>query len=154
MSKFAKVVMPMIEKNLKLDDFSVESGFVDVYTEDPDKPGDYRSIYFVVNDDVRNALSIDRARRFVKSPSLKGVYTKRCNNMPYMVYKLSMTPSTYKMKDGVISPTLEERTQILQFWGLTSDIGRLLLSNNTLSVETDYAMPLADEAPLFLESLI
>ena len=71
-----------------------------------------------------------------------------------MVYEFNMTPSTYKMKDGVISPTLEERTQILQFWGLTSDIGRLLLSNSTLSVETDYAMPLADEAPFFLESLI
>ena len=154
MSKFAKVVMPLIEKNLKLDDFSVESGFVDIYTYDPDNPGDYRSIYFVVNDDVRTALSKDRARRYVKSPSLKGIYTKRCNNMPYMVYKFSMTPSTYKMKDGVISPTLEERARILQFWGITSDIGRLLLCNSTLSVETDYAMPLADEASLFLENLI
>lgn len=146
--------MPLIEKNLKLDDFSDESGFIDVYTEDPDRPGNYRSIYFVVNDDVRNALSIDRARRFIKSPNLKGVFIKRCNNVPYMVYEFNMTPSAYKMKDGVISPTLEERTQILQFWGLTSDIGRLLLSNSTLSVETDYAMPLADEAPFFLESLI
>ena len=154
MSKFAKVAMPLIMNDIKLDDFSEKSGFVDIYTYDPDNTGDYRSIYFVVNDDVRNALSIDRARRFVKSPSLKGVYTKRCNNMPYMVYKLSMTPSTYKMKDGVISPTLEERTRILQFWGLTSDIGRSLLCNSTLSVETDYAMPLADEAPLFLENLI
>lgn len=154
MSKFAKVVIPLIMNDIKLDDFSEKSGFVDIYTYDSDNPGDYRSIYFVVNDDVRNALSIDRARRFVKSPSFKGVYTKRCNNIPYMVYKLSMTPSTYKMKDGVISPTLEERTRILQFWGLTSDIGRLLLCNSTLSVETDYAMPLADEAPLFLESLI
>ena len=154
MSKFAKVIMPLIEKNLKLDDFSEESGFIDVYTEDPDKPGDYRSIYFVVNDDVRNVLSIDRARRFIKSASLKSVYTKRCNNIPYMVYKFSMTPSTYKMKNGVISLTLEEKARILQFWGLTSDIGRLLLCNNTLSVDTDYAMPLADEAPLFLESLI
>ena len=154
MSKFAKVVIPLIMNDIKLDDFSEKSGFVDIYTYDHDNPGDYRSIYFVVNDDVRNALSVDRARRFVKSPSLKGVYTKRCNNTPYMVYKLSMTPSTYKMKDGVISPTLEERTRILQFWGLTSDIGRLLLCNSTLSVETDYAMPLADEAPLFLENLI
>lgn len=154
MSKFAKVVMPLIMNDIKLDDFSEKSGFVDIYTYDPDNPGDYHSIYFVVNDDVRNALSIDRARRFVKSPSLKGVYTKRCNNTPYMVYRLSMTPSTYKMKDGVISPTLEERTRILQFWGLTSDIGRLLLCNSTLSAETDYAMPLADEAPLFLENLI
>jgi len=154
MSKFAKVVMPLIEKNLKLDDFSAESGFIDVYTEDPDRPGDYRSIYFVVNNDVRNALSIDRARRFTKSASLKGVYTKRCNNIPYMVYKFGMTPSIYKMKNGVISPTFDERARILQFWGLTSDIGRLLLSNSTLSVETDYAMPLADEAPLFLEKLI
>ena len=154
MSKFAEVVMPLIEKNLKLDDFSAESGFIDVYTEDPDKPGDYRSIYFVVNDDVRNALSIDRARRFIKSPSLECVYTKRCNNIPYMVYKFSMTPSTYKMKNGVISPTLEEKARILQFWGLTSDIGRLLLCNSTLSVETDYAMPLADEASFFLESFI
>ena len=154
MSKFAKVVMPLIMNDIKLDDFSEKSGFVDIYTYGPDNPGDYHSIYFVVNDDVRNALSIDRARRFVKSPSLKGVYTKRCNNMPYMVYKLGITPSICKMKDGVISPTLEERTRILQFWGLTSDVGRLLLCNSTLSVETDYAMPLADEAPLFLENLI
>ena len=154
MSKFAKVAMPLIMNDIKLDDFSEKSGFIDVYTYDPDNPGDYRSIYFVVNDDVRNALSIDRARRFIKSPSFKGVYTKRCDNIPYMVYKFSMTPSICKIKDGVISPTLEERTRILQFWGLTSDIGRLLLCNSTLSVETDYAMPLADEAPFFLENLI
>lgn len=154
MSKFAEVVMPLIEKNLKLDDFSAESGFVDVYTEDPDKPGDYRSIYFVVNDDVRNALSIDRARRFAKSPNIKGSYIKRCRNIPYMIYKFNMNPTTYNMKSGLISLTFEEKARILQFWGLTSDIGRLLLYNNTLSVETDYAMPLADEAPLFLESLI
>lgn len=154
MSKFAEVIMPLIEKNLKLDDFSAESGFINVYTEDPDKPGDYRSIYFVVNDDVRNALSIDRARRFAKSPNIKGSYIKRHNNIPYSVYVFNMTPATYKMKSGVISLTLEEKARILQFWGLTSDIGRLLLYNNTLSVETDYAMPLADETPLFLEQLI
>lgn len=154
MSKFAKVVMPLITNDIKLDDFSDESGFVNVYTSDPDRPGDYRSIYFVVNDDVRNALSIDRARRFVKSPNIKGTYVKRCNNIPYMVYMFNLTPSTYKMKDGVISPTFDEKARILQFWGITSDVGRLLLCNNTLSVETDYAMPLADEAPLFLESFI
>lgn len=154
MSKFAKVVMPLIMNDIKLDDFSEKSGFVDVYTYDPDNPGDYRSIYFVVNDDVRNALSIDRARRFVKSPSFKGSYVKRCNNIPYKVYKFNMAPSVNKMKDGVMSPTYDERARILQFWGITSDIGRLLLCNSTLSVETDYAMPLADEAPLFLENLI
>ncbi len=154
MSKFAKVVIPLIMNDIKLDDFSEKSGFVDIYTYDPDNPGDYRSIYFVVNDDVRNALSIDRARRFVKSPSFKGSYVKRCNNIPYKVYKLNMTPSVSKMKNGVISPTYDERARILQFWGITSDIGRLLLCNSTLSVETDYAMPLADEAPLFLENLI
>ena len=154
MSKFAKVVMPLIMNDIKLDDFSEKSGFVDIYTYDPDNPGDYRSIYFVVNDDVRNALSIDRARRFVKSPSFKGSYVKRCNNIPYKVYKLNMIPSVNKMKNGVISPTYDERTRILQFWGITSDIGRLLIHNSSLSVETDYAMPLADEATMFLERLI
>ena len=154
MSKFAKVVMPLIMNDIKLDDFSEKSGFIDIYTYDPDNPGDYRSIYFVVNDDVRNALSIDRARRFVKSPSFKGSYVKRCNNIPYKVYKLNMAPSVNKMKDGVISPTYDERARILQFWGITSDIGRLLIHNSSLSVETDYAMPLADEATMFLERLV
>lgn len=154
MSKFAKVVMPLIMNDIKLDDFSEKSGFVDIYTYDPDNPGDYRSIYFVVNDDVRNALSIDRARRFVKSPSFKGSYIKRCNNIPYKVYKLNMTSSVDKMKNGVISPTYDERARILQFWGITSDVGRLLIHNSSLSVETDYAMPLADEATMFLERLI
>lgn len=154
MSKFAKVVMPLIMNDIKLDDFSEKSGFVDIYTYDPDNPGDYRSIYFVVNDDVRNALSIDRARRFVKSPSFKGSYIKRCNNIPYKVYKLNIAPSVNKMKNGVISPTYDERARILQFWGITSDIGRLLIHNSSLSVETDYAMPLADEATMFLERLV
>lgn len=154
MSKFAKVVMPLIMNDIKLDDFSEKSGFVDIYTYDPDNPGDYRSIYFVVNDDVRNALSIDRARRFVKSPSFKGSYVKRCNNIPYKVYKLNMTPSANKMKNGVISPTYDERARILQFWGITSDIGRLLIHNSSLSVETDYDMPLADESTMFLERLV
>lgn len=154
MSKFAKVVMPLIMNDIKLDDFSEKSGFVDIYTYDPDNPGDYRSIYFVVNDDVRNALSIDRARRFIKSPSFKGSYVKRCNNIPYKVYKLNMAPSVNKMKNGVISPTYDERARILQFWGITSDIGRLLIHNSSLSVETDYAMPLADEATMFLERLV
>lgn len=154
MSKFAKVAIPLIMNDIKLDDFSEESGFIDIYTYDPDHPGDYRSIYFVVNDDVRNALSIDRARRFVKSPSFKGSYVKRCNNTPYKVYKLNMTPSVSKMKNGVISPTYDERARILQFWGITSDIGRLLIHNSSISVETDYAMPLADETTMFLERLI
>lgn len=154
MSKFAKVVMPLIENDIKLGDFTEESGFVDVYTYDPDRPGDYRSIYFVVNDDVRNALSIDRARRFSKSPNLKGIYSKRCNNIPLLVYRFNINASISKMKSGVISLSHDERVRVLQFWGLTSDIGRLLLYNSSLSVETDYAMPLADEAPLFLEELI
>ena len=58
------------------------------------------------------------------------------------------------MKNGVISPTYDERARILQFWGITSDIGRLLIHNSSLSVETDYAMPLADEATMFLERLV
>lgn len=154
MSKFAKVVMPLITNDIKLDDFSEESGFVDVYTNDPDYPGDYRSIYFVVNDNVRNALSIDRARRFSKSPNIKGSYTKRCNNIPYMVYKFSLTPSVQKMKDGIISLNVDDKARVLRFWGITSDIGRLLISNSALSAETEYNVPLADEATIFLESLI
>ena len=42
MSKFAKVVIPLIMNDIKLDDFSEKSGFVDIYTYDPDNPGDYR----------------------------------------------------------------------------------------------------------------
>ena len=91
MSKFAKVVMPLIMNDIKLDDFSEKSGFVDIYTYDPDNPGDYRSIYFVVNDDVRNALSIDRARRNIKSPSMKRNYNKRKNNKKNKKYKKRKT---------------------------------------------------------------
>jgi hypothetical protein len=154
MSKFAKVIMPLITNDIKLDDFSEESGFVDVYTNDPDHPGDYRSVYFVVNDDVRNALSIDRARRFSKSSNIKGSYVKRCGNIPLMVYKFNLTPKASKMKDGIISLNIDDKTRVLQFWGITSDIGRLLMSNNVLSAETDFDVPYADEAPIFLECFI
>ena len=40
MSKFAKVVMPLIMNDIKLDDFSEKSWFLDIYTYDPDNPGD------------------------------------------------------------------------------------------------------------------
>lgn len=154
MSKFAKVVMPLITKDIKLDDFSKESGFMDVYTIDPDRPGDYRSIYFVVNNEVRNGLSIDRARRFSKSSNIYGSYPKTIGNKGCIVYRFNMPKNVAKMKDGVIDLTFEEKARVLQFWGITSDIGRLLINNHVLSIDTDYAMPLADETPIFLEKLL
>lgn len=154
MTLFEKAVLPLIEKQIKLDDLTEESGFVDIYTSDPDHPGDYRAFYFVVNDNVRSGKSIDRARRFNILPTIKGTYTKRVNNIPYTVYRFVMPSKVAKMKDGIVNLSYEDKASVLQFWGLNSDIGRLLLSNQCLNLETEHAMPLADEAPIFLQGLL
>lgn len=154
MSDFAKVVMPLIERNLKLDDFTEESGFVDVYTEDPDRPYDYRSIYFVVNDKVRNAQSIDRARRFAKTINILGSYTKTIDNTPYIVYRFCMPPKVAKLKNGIIALSTDDKATILDFWGASSAIGHRLLTNRVISADTNQVMPIADESRVFLEDLL
>lgn len=153
MSDFAKVVMPLIERNLKLDDFTDESGFVDVYTEDPDRPYDYRSIYFVVNDEVRNALSIDRARRFANSINIYGSYTKTMNNTQCIVYRFNMPPKVMKLKNGIISLPIEDKAKIIDFWGAGSNIGKRILANGIISVDTTQVMPVADNTRIFLQEL-
>lgn len=71
-----------------------------------------------------------------------------------MVYKFNLTSKASKMKDGIITLSIDDKARVLQFWGITSDIGRLLISNSTLSVETEFDVPYADESPIFLEGLI
>lgn len=154
MTIFEKVILPLIDDNIKPDDLTDEAGFVDTYTKDPDHPGDYRVFYFCVDCNIRTQSSIKRAIRYNTSPWLSGMYTKRVNNRPILVYKFKIKPEVCKFMEGYINLTADQKTRILQFWGIEDAVSQFILNNSSMVLDVNHDMPLNDESKIFLEELL
>lgn len=81
----AKLIVPLLDENIKLEDLSKESGFVNAYTEDINKPFYYNHI-FLLYESVDTKESLERFQKFNK---LKTIHNRRyvtINNKHYIVY--------------------------------------------------------------------
>lgn len=156
MTLYEKTLLPLILGNdIRREDLSEESGFVDTYTEDLDyDDGVYPRFYIMVNDTIRTNKSIEFARKLSKSVNLHSEYCKIIDGVPYRIYDFYVPFTLKKMENGLITPTYEQRTKIIDFWGFMEDISCLLISNYSVMVETDNAIPLEDEMTYAFEKLI
>lgn len=141
MSLTEKILIPLISKYITKTDVDEDSGFVGIYTSDPEKPNDYNTIYFAVDANVRNEKSMDRARRFALCPDITQTYTRYINGKPTKVYKFSIPKRLKNVCENYISLSVEDKTQILQFWGLLDDVTKVLLLNNIVSLDMNIPMP-------------
>lgn len=156
MTLYEKTLLPLILGNdIKKEDLTEESGFVDTYTEDLDYyPSIYPGFYIMVNDTIRTNKSIEFARKLSKSINLHSEYCKIIDGVPYRIYDFYVPFTLKKMESGLLMPTYEQRTKIIDFWGFMEDISCLLISNYSVMVETNDAIPLEDEMTYAFEKLI
>lgn len=144
MSQFAKLIIPLIEPKFKLEDFTDNTGFIDCYTSDPDKPSSDKEFFVVFNDKIRNKHTEDLSIRLSHSFNIKKTYVKMVNNTPYYVYSFYVKPELKKLYNGICCLDSKQKTKIINFWNNTDDIINKLLSNTLLHLTVDNNMPLND----------
>lgn len=136
----------------KTTDFTDECGFVDCYTCDPDKPTPSNEFFIVYNDKVRSKTSIERARRFDKSPLLKHTYVKYVNGDPLLVYSFWIKSDIGKLYKGIQNITASQKVNVMNFWGtFDKQFSEFLVGNSTIGVDWKHDMPIADYIPSDIE---
>ena len=152
MSNFEKIIIPLLSGDFKTTDFAECSGFIDCYTFDPDRPTAANEFFIAYNDKVRNEFSIERARRFDKSPLLKRTYIKYVNGDPYLVYSFWVKPEVGKLYRGIQNITASQKVNVMNFWGpFDKQFSEFLIGNPVIGVEWKHDMPIADYIPSDIE---
>ena len=144
MTLFEQIIIPLLDHSLEFGDIAPLSGFVDSYTNDPDRPCADKSIYLVYDDSIRTENTMRTASRLEKLSTIKYTYIKMVDGKPLRIHKFYVNPEAAKLFDGIIELTPEQVCRIISFWGYTSSIAEFVCKNAFKSVSTDHNMPLED----------
>ena len=148
MSTFEKMIIPLMSKEFKTTDFTKDAGFIDCYTFDPDKPTASNEFFIAYNDRIRSKSSIDRARRFDKSPLLKRTYVKYVNGDAYLIYSFWVKPEIGKLYKGIQNITASQKVNVMNFWGqFDRQFSEFLVGNPVIGIDWKHDMPIADYIP-------
>jgi len=144
MTFFEKIIISLIDDDIRSIDLTDVAGFVDAYTSDPDNPSGEKELFLMYDCSKMNDYTIDRARRFATFGTIKKTYVKYINNKPYTIYSFWIPPKIKNLYDGVLVLDAEQKASVLQFWSIFSDTSKSVLSNSVLTAPVAHAMPLED----------
>lgn len=112
-------IAPLCDDNITLNDLSIESGFVNAYTSDINRPFLENKVFFVYDSKVNTKESLETHLKF---PKLATYYNKKymtVNKHPYTIYCLS-SPKYRKDINNLQKVgktlTLDAMLEINRFW--------------------------------------
>ena len=128
MSKVHKLIIPLIDDAITLDDISDKAGFVDIYNEDKNYPYLDNNIFLMYVTNIVTKQSIETER---KLSSLSTLHHKRhlcINETDYILY--CFISNKYINKIILNAPSLSDKQKlhIFKFWNFSDDdINSLML---------------------------
>ena len=144
MSDFEKIIIPLAVEDIKRKDLTEELGFIDSYTYDEDKPWDKNCILLAFDARKRSKDINEMSVRYDYSKNLKRKYIKLVNNIPYYFYVFYVPHKLKELFEGVIVLTYEQKLKVLQFWGASDYITKIVFECPVVVTSTQHDAPLED----------
>lgn len=82
-------IVPLLDDNLTWNDLTVESGYINAYTTDKNRPFLEEKVFLLYDSSVNTKESLDRYRKFKQLDSLYNTKYITINNKHYTIYCLS-----------------------------------------------------------------
>lgn len=114
MSNLAKVILPLIDDNMSLEDIAEDTGFVGIYTEDINRPYLDDHIFLMYN--WNDVMSTKVFYKFKNMSSFYGYRIIYLKGVPYIVYTFTSNSLINRLKKGVAILRDVNKLRILQFW--------------------------------------
>lgn len=154
MNNLLKLIIPLLNDNISLNDISVESGFIDAYTFDINRP-ENGYIYLMYDAQLRNKSTAKRYFKFLNLPEYKTSRIIHIKNKSYLLYVFSITNKVIRdLVKGLVLLNNNQKTRILQFWGFTDMFVQNVILNNINFLQSKYDVPEEDYEPNLYETLM
>lgn len=82
-------IVPLLDDNITWSDLTVESGYINAYTTDKNRPFLEEKVFLLYDSSVNTKESLDRYRKFKQLDSLYNTKYITINNKHYTIYCLS-----------------------------------------------------------------
>lgn len=150
MSLFDKIIISLIEPNLKSIDFTSLTGFIGCYTSDPDKPTDDKQFLIAFDNRIRNEYTKDLAIRLSKSMNVKNTYIKIIDTKPYCVYSFYVNPEVKQYYNTTVNMPIKHKMKFIKFWSDLDSFVEQICSTVAIQLNHDEKLPLEDYRPSIL----
>jgi hypothetical protein len=147
MNDVSKFIAPLIDDNINEADLSADSGFIDAYTEDINRPY-LEDKVFLLYKVTNTKQSLDTYLKLSKLDCLYNIRPIVVDGEHYRIYTfVALNKDIKQLKQGCMFKDCKSRVRILDFWSNKSDdlIKRVLLPNfqlgrpiKAVSPEEDY----------------
>lgn len=112
-------IAPLCDSNLTWRDLTVESGFVNAYTSDKNRPYLEDKVFFVYDSSVNTRESLDRYCKFKKLDTIYNTKYITIKNKHYIVYAFSnpkYRKDINRLKSSGKAFSLDAKLEINRFW--------------------------------------
>lgn len=122
MSQHFKFIIPLLDKNITLDDLSYDAGFIDAFSADINRPYLDHHIFllYLAKTDTKEAYN--RMTKFKSLPSLSSETEITLKGKLCKLYAFCIVDKTiYKILDNILSFSNDNTERIMTFWKCTDE---------------------------------
>ena len=140
MSIQMKLMIPLLDSNIKKEDLTPEAGFVDVYVFDKNRPAIEDCIFLMYDISKKTKQAGDREHRFAKCTNLRNTKVEYINGKPYKIFAFSIIGNDMKsLYNGYKPKQYNNVVRILSFWrGYDDDVNKTMLINKPERLSRDW----------------
>lgn len=153
MSNLLKIAIPLLNKDLTLNDIDKSNGFIDAYFEDINKPSLTYHMFLMYD---YNCKSKDFSNILYKLNGLDNKYSMRIvyiKEKPYYVFTFTINKQIQLLRDGCILLNEKQKERVLKFWEWKDGwISNNVLLGVTYEHPEKSILPEEDYAPDFFDA--
>lgn len=116
MSHVKNAAICLLDDKITYDDIGPESGLVDAYFYDMDRPFLDNHIFLMYDPECKDKYVSSAIYRMAQMDSF---YNKRViyvMGKPYYIYAYTLSPTIKKLKNGIVDCSSKEKTRMVNFW--------------------------------------
>ena len=146
MSKFEKMIIPLINTELTMNDFKENTGFIGAYVEDMDRPYLDNHVFLM----YKWGLDSSDASIFYKFKKLNSFHSYKIryiNDEPVIIYTFTSNRDINHLKRGGNIIGESSKQHILQFWMFTDNVVTINVMRGTIASTPPPPLPPEDYIP-------
>lgn len=151
MDKRMKVMIPLIDESITLDDISEEAGFIDAFDADINKPYLDNHIFLMYDPNKNTKKAQIRYAKFSKIGTLYNRRIIHCDGKPYLIYAFVRINNELKRDKKLLTGTIvdsKNKLRLMRFWkGNDDDVNNKLTRNALWQPSLRRSVPEEDWAP-------
>lgn len=135
-----KLIVPLLDNNIKQEDLTPEAGFVDAYVFDKNRPYIEDCIFLVYDLSIVNKHTGAREHRFYYCKNIYNTKVAQINGKAYKIVAFKMIGKDVKdLYNGFKPKDYNNVMRILGFWrGYDDDVNKTMLINKPGRISLDW----------------